>query len=173
MRKVLQTVTRASRWGKPRAKGRALGLACGSSFENLIAQVAEVSIDQEKERVRVHRIWCAMDPGLVINPDGAKAQIQGAVMWGVSSALKEEVLVKDGKLTAQNFTDYPLLSLEEAPDIQTFLLEDGSGEPRGVGEPPIAPVGAAIGNAIFALTGKRLREVPFNAERLRSAGILV
>ncbi|GEM49214.1 xanthine dehydrogenase family protein molybdopterin-binding subunit [Deinococcus cellulosilyticus] len=173
MRKVLQTVARESRWGKPRPSGRALGLACGSSFENLIAQVAEVSIDQEKERVKVHRIWCAMDPGLVINPDGAKAQIQGAVMWGVSSALKEEVLVKDGKITAQNFTDYPLLSLEEAPDIQTFLLEDGSGEPRGVGEPPIAPVGAAIGNAIFALTGKRLREVPFNAERLRSAGILV
>lgn len=171
MRKLLNAVAKASQWGKPRAAGRALGLACGTLSETLVAQIAEVSL--QDGQVKVHKIWCAMDPGLVVNPDGASAQIQGNIIWGLSSTLKEEVSVKDGKLTADNFGAYAILGAKEAPEVQVILLEDGSQKPRGVGEPPIAPVGAAVGNALFKLTGKRLREVPFTAERLKQAGITV
>lgn len=110
-----------------------------------------------------------MDPGLVVNPDGAHAQVEGNIMWGVGSALVEEMTVKDGQVTPGNFDAYPLLTMKEAPAVDVVLLEAGDGRPRGVGEPPIGPVAAAVANAFFALTGIRLRQLPMNPARVLQA----
>lgn len=107
-----------------------------------------------------------MDCGLTINPNGAAAQIEGNVIWGVGSTLIEEMRIKDGQVDINNFDNYPLLTLRDAPHVETILLEAGDGKPRGVGEPPIGPVAAAIGNAFFALTGKRIRQLPMTPERV-------
>jgi isoquinoline 1-oxidoreductase beta subunit len=125
-----------------------------------VAAVAEVSIDEETKQIRVHHITSAMDCGLVINPDGVKAQIEGNAMWGVSAALQEEVRIENGRVALNNFDTYPLLTMKEAPSVEAILVDTGAQEPTGVGEPPIGPIGAAIANAIFALTGQRLRRMP-------------
>jgi len=109
--------------------------------------------------VRVHRITCAVDCGLVVNPDGATSQVEGAVMMGLSSTLLEQLTWKDGQAQAENFHDYPLLTMADAPDIDTVFVGEGE-TPLGMGEPPLGPVAAAVANAVFALTGQRLRSLP-------------
>ena len=169
LRKVLEAVAEKSGWGTAAPAGRARGLACCIDADTAVAQVAEVSFDAASNRMRVHQITVAMDCGLTINPDGAAAQIEGNVMWGVGSTFLEEMQVKDGQIALTNFDTYPLLTMHDAPHVETVLLEAGDGQPRGVGEPPIAPVAAAIGNAFFALTGTRLRQLPFTPERIQTA----
>ena len=100
-----------------------------------------------------------MDPGLVINPDGAAAQTQGAIMMGISSTLLEEATVKDGKINVNNFDTYPLLTIKNTPDINVEMISSGN-RPFGMGEPPIGPVAAAVSNGIATLTGQRLRRLP-------------
>ena len=127
--------------------------------------MAEVSVN-DAGVIRVHRMTVAVDPGLVINPNGATAQVEGNVMWGIGSALLEEARIVDGRISASNFDGYPLLTLGAAPEVRTVLLES-DGRPRGMGEPAIAPAPAAVANAVFALTGKRLRQIPFTPERVK------
>ncbi len=169
LKKVLQAAAELGEWGKPAPAGRARGLAATIDVGTPVAMVAEVSLDAATGKIRVHKIAAAMDCGLVINPDGAIAQVEGNVMWGVGSALIEEMTVKDGQVTATNFDRYPLLTIKEAPEVSVVLLEAGDGKPRGVGEPPIGPVAPAIANAFFALTGKRLRQLPMNEARVKAA----
>ncbi len=169
LRKVLEAVAEKSGWGTAAPAGRARGLACCIDADTAVAQVAEISFDAASNHTRVHQITVAMDCGLTINPDGAAAQIEGNVMWGVGSTFLEEMRVKDGQIALNNFDTYPLLTMRDAPHVETVLLEAGDGQPRGVGEPPIGPVAAAIGNAFFALTGTRLRQIPFTPERIQSA----
>jgi isoquinoline 1-oxidoreductase beta subunit len=109
-----------------------------------------------------------MDCGKVINPDGAVAQVQGAVTMGISAALLEEITVKDGRVEAGNFDRYPLLRMGDAPEVETILLEAPGAKPGGVGEPPIGPIAPAIGNAFFSMTGKRLRQIPMTPKRVKS-----
>jgi isoquinoline 1-oxidoreductase beta subunit len=168
MRAVLEAVADKAGWGTPLPAGRARGIACCSDVGTMVAEVAEVSLDETTGRIRVHEVTAAMDCGLTINPDGAQAQVEGNVMWGVGSTLLEEVRVKDGRIDLNNFETYPLLTLRDAPHVQTVLLEAGDGKPRGVGEPPIGPVAAAIGNAFFALAGQRIRQLPMTPERIQS-----
>ncbi len=168
MRAVLQAVADRARWGKPLSAGRARGIACCDDVDTMVAEVAEISLDRRTNRLRVHRVVAAMDCGRVINPDGAIAQVQGAVTMGISAALLEEITVKDGRVEAGNFDRYPLLRMGEAPLVETILLEAPDGKPRGVGEPPVGPIAPAIGNAFFALTGKRLRQIPMTPERVKS-----
>jgi isoquinoline 1-oxidoreductase beta subunit len=167
MRLTLEAVAELASWGTPLPAGRARGIACATDVATTIAEIAEVSLTPEG-RVRVHKFYAAMDCGRVMNPDGAKAQIEGNIMWGVGSSLLEEARVEDGRISAANFDGYPLLTIKDAPVVESVLLET-DGVVRGVGEPPIAPVAAAIGNALFALTGKRLRQIPFTAERIAQA----
>lgn len=169
MKRVLTAVAERSGWGTPSPAGRARGLACCSDVDTQVAQVAEISLDEATGQIRVHQITAAMDCGLTINPDGAAAQIEGNIMWGVGSTLIEEIRVQDGQIAVNNFDSYPLLTLKDAPHVETILLSAGDGKPRGVGEPPIGPVAAAIGNALFALAGKRLRQLPLTPERLKAA----
>ena len=169
MRAVLEAAADLGNWGTSVAQGRARGIACCTDVDTVVAQVAEVSVDSETGKIRVHKVSCAMDCGLTINPDGAQAQIQGCVIWGVGTALIEQMQIRDGRVDLDNFDTYPLLTMKEAPQVETILLEAGDGKPRGVGEPPIGPVAAAIGNAFFTLTGARLRELPMTPERVQEA----
>jgi isoquinoline 1-oxidoreductase subunit beta len=166
MRAVLEAAADKAGWGTPPPPGRARGVACCMDADTMVAQVAEVSLDIDQNKVRVHKFVAAMDCGLVVNPDGAKAQVEGNIMWGVGSALLEEVKIRDGRVELTNFNEYPLLTMRDAPHVETLLLEAGDGRPRGVGEPPIGPVAAAIANGFYALTGQRMRTLPITPERI-------
>ena len=173
MKRVLQTAADLAGWSAPLPArdgwlvGR--GLACGEDVRTVVAQVAEVAVNPQTGEVKVGRVYCALDCGLIINPDGVEAQIEGNIMWGVSSALIEEAAIVDGKVRATNFGGYPLLTIRQAPDVVIRLIENKAEGPYGLGEPPIGPVAAAIGNAIFNATGKRLRRLPMTPERVLGA----
>jgi isoquinoline 1-oxidoreductase subunit beta len=156
-KKVLQTVAEKAGWNTPLPAGCARGIACSTDVKTIVAQVAEVSVENSK--IRVHKMTAAVDPGLVVNPDGCIAQTQGSVVMGLSSTLLERITIKDSKIEANNFDLYPLLTLRDTPEISVTLLESGE-EPYGMGEPPLGPVAAAVANAVFALTGQRLRTLP-------------
>jgi isoquinoline 1-oxidoreductase beta subunit len=156
-RAVLQAAADKAGWDTPAPAGRSRGIACCIDVGTVVAEVAEVSV--EEGQIRVHKVTAAMDPGMVINPDGAAAQTEGAIIMGMSSVFNEAITVKDGQVVPANFDTYPLLTMDRTPDIDVVLLESGS-EPFGIGEPPIGPIAAAIANAVFAATGQRLRELP-------------
>ena len=169
MRKVLEAAAEKAGWGTALPEGHAHGIACCIDVGTVVAQVADVSVERETGQVRVHRIVAAMDCGRVINPDGARAQVEGNIIWGVGSTLMEQASIKDGRVALTNFNGYPLLTMRQAPDIETLLLEAPDGVPRGVGEPPIGPTGAAIANALFTLTGVRMRTLPLTPDRVKEA----
>jgi isoquinoline 1-oxidoreductase beta subunit len=116
----------------------------------------------------VHKATEAVDAGLVVNPDGAEAQLVGGMTMGLSAVLQEKIEIRDGMVGQQNFNQYPLLTMERVPDFDVVFV-DSELPPKGLGEPPLFPVAAAMGNAIFNLTGKRLREFPFTPDAIRSA----
>jgi isoquinoline 1-oxidoreductase subunit beta len=157
IRGVLKAVAEKANWSSPLPKGRARGIACSIDTNTPVAQVAEVEIVDGE--IRVKKVTCAIDAGLIINPDGIKAQTEGGIMMGLSTALFEEVTIKDGKVTPNQYGYYPIALMRDAPEIEVVLLANGD-SPRGVGEPPIGPIAAAIANAVFALTGKRLNRLP-------------
>lgn len=161
MRAALEDVSHRAEWGRPSPDGRARGIALTTDANTVVAQIAEVSVEEGKPRV--HKIWAAMDCGVCINPDGAKAQVEGNIMWGVGSTLKEQMTIKDGAVDLTNFNSYPLLTMNESPDVEAVILPSPLDTPTGVGEPAIGPVGAAIANALFALTGQRVRTLPIVA----------
>ena len=156
-RDVLETAAEKAGWGSPLPAGHALGIGTSTDVNTIVAQVAEISVISDE--IRVHKVTSVVDPGLVISPDGASAQIQGSIIMGLSSTLVEQVYVEDGRLAADNFNRYPLLSMAQAPEIDVILLESGD-QPFGMGEPPIGPIAAAVANAVFSLTGQRLRSLP-------------
>ena len=159
MRAALQAAADRSGWANGLPEGRGRGIALATDGGAVLAEVAEISLDQDSGRIRVHRVVAAVDPERVINPDGARAQIEGFIAVGTSAALLEEITVKDGRVQAGNFDRYPLIRMVEAPD----------GKPRGLGQPPIGPIAPAIGNALFALTGARLRRLPMTPDRVKAA----
>lgn len=157
IKNVLQAVCDKAGWGKTLPEGLAMGLACSIDVNTPVAQVAEVEI--KNGQIKVRKVTCAIDPGIIINPDGVKAQSEGAIIMGLSATLFEEVTIKDGMATPNAFGYYPMAYMRHAPEIEVILLSSGD-KPRGVGEPPIGPIGAAIANAVFNLTGKRLNRIP-------------
>lgn len=167
MRGVLEAAAKRAGWGETRPDGRALGIACSTDVDTVVAQVAEVSLDEATGQIRVHKVVSAVDAGLFINPNGATAQTEGAVVMGLSSTLIEEMQVKDGRVNVDNFGRYPLITMDMSPDMEVVLLES-DGVPRGMGEPPIGPIAAAVGNAFFALTGTRLRRLPFKPDYVKA-----
>jgi isoquinoline 1-oxidoreductase beta subunit len=154
---VLDAVARRARWGEPREPGRHLGIALHESFGSIVAQVAEVSV--EGRAVRVHRMTCAIDCGLAVNPAGVIAQMESAVVFGLSAALYGEIGLEQGGAVQSNFDDYPLLRIDAMPFVDTILVA-GDGPMGGAGEPGVPPVAPAVVNAIFAATGKRIRRLP-------------
>ena len=169
MRAVLLAAAERSGWGQSRVAGRAQGLACCNDGGTVVAEIAEVSVDQDSGQIRVHRVVAAVDCGRPINPDGAIAQVEGSIVMGTSATLQEEITVEDGRIQARNFDGYPLLRMADAPAVETILLKAPDGKPRGLGEPAVGPIAPAIGNAVFALTGVRLRRLPMTKERVTAA----
>jgi isoquinoline 1-oxidoreductase subunit beta len=157
---VLQRAAEISNWSQ-KAEGIGKGVAIGKYGKTVVALVAEVSA--ANNQIKVERVTAVVDCGLVINPNGAEAQAQGSIVMGVSSALKEKITLKEGMVEADNFGQYPLLTLSESPRIRVeFINSANLAEPFGMGEPVIGPVAPVVANAVFALTQKRLRELPLN-----------
>lgn len=155
---VLEVVAEKTNWRNYSHSDRALGIACSIDVGTAVALVAEVSVVDDE--IKVHKITGAIDPGLVINPDGVKAQCEGGILMALSSTLYERIYLNDkGELSPTMYGEYPILTMRNAPEIEILLVGTGD-EPRGVGEPPMGPVGASVANALFKLTGKRLRELP-------------
>jgi isoquinoline 1-oxidoreductase beta subunit len=145
-----------ARAGQPE-EGRAHGVALHRSFGTTVAQVAEVSV--QEGAIRVHRVVCAIDCGLVVNPNIVAQQVESGVIFGLSAALHGEITLKDGKVEQSNFGDYPVLRMSEAPEVETIVMPS-SEHPEGVGEPAVPPIAPAVAAAVFKLTGQRLRSLP-------------
>lgn len=157
---VLDDVARRSGWGTPLPAGRGRGVAIVESFGSIVAQVVEASVGADG-RPRAHKIWSSVDCGTVVNPDCGGAQIMGGIVMGLSGALGEAITLEKGAVVQQNFSDYPILKLAEAPEIDVHFINSGA-KTGGLGEPGLPPTAPALANAIFALTGKRTRQLPFN-----------
>ena len=144
-------------WGTPLPAGRARGLAVHESFGTIVAHVAEVSVDGG--HIKVHAITCAVDCGTALNPLGVEAQMQSAIVFGLSAALHGKLTIKDGQVQESNFHDYPPLRMFETPKVSVHLIQSGA-PIGGIGEPAVAPIAPAVANAVFALTQHRLRTLP-------------
>jgi len=163
--KTLELAVEKAGWGAPLAPGRERGIAMVECFGTIVVHVAEVEVSDDGA-LKVHRITSAVDCGLAVNPDGFKAQIEGAIVFGLSAALYGEITLSKGAVEQQNFPNYPVVRLADCPAIEVHIIESdapfgGGGEP---GTPPVAP---AVTNAIFAATGIRIRELPINKHSLK------
>jgi isoquinoline 1-oxidoreductase beta subunit len=156
--RVLDAVAERAGWTAPPPSGIGRGLAIHESFGSVVAHVAEVSI--ESSRVRVHRVVCAIDCGLAVNPAGVAAQMESGIIYGLSAALHGEIRIKQGRVQESNFHDYQVVRMYEAPRIEVVIVPSQAAM-GGAGEPATPPIAPAVGNAVFALTGRRLRTLPF------------
>ncbi len=154
---VVKLAAEKAGWGKPLAEGHAHGIAVAESFASVVAMVADVSIT--KGRVQVHHMTCAVDCGIAVNPDSIRAQMEGAIVYGLTATLKGAITVADGRIKQSNFDDYPLLQLGECPVIDVHIV-DSDQAPGGIGEPGVPPTAPAVANAVFALTGQPVRSLP-------------
>lgn len=165
-RRVIETAARIGNWTtKPDSSGRSKGFAF-SRYKNraaFFAAIAEVTVE---EAVTVNRFWCAVDAGLVINPDGVRNQIEGGIVQATSWALHEEVRFAEGRIASKSWDEYPIIRFSEVPEIVVELVSDRSDPALGVGEVALGPTVAAIGNAVARALGTRIRRLPFSRERL-------
>ncbi|MCA9734738.1 xanthine dehydrogenase family protein molybdopterin-binding subunit [candidate division KSB1 bacterium] len=167
---VLKAAAKQFGWhGKKAPSGKGFGVACGTDAETHVAVMAEVDVDKKTGFVKVKRIVAAQDMGLVINPEGAKIQMEGCAMMGLGYALTEELHFNGGKITDLNFDTYELPKFSWLSKIETVLLDSGDPKPRGGGEPVIICMGAVIANAIFDACGARVLTLPMTQERVLAA----
>jgi len=155
---VLDLAAERAGWSSASPAGQARGIALWQFGDTFLAQVAEVSVASDGA-VRVHRVVCAIDCGVVVNPAGVEAQVQGAIIYGLTAALYGEITIDRGRVAQSNFTDYRMLGLADSPEIAVHLVRSDAA-PGGVGEAGLPPIAPAVCNAIFAGTGKRIRRLP-------------
>lgn len=161
---VLNLAAEKAGWGRPLPKGVSRGIAVVESFDTYVAEVAEVSIGKDGT-VKVHRVVCALDCGQVVNPHIVEQQAMGAIVYGLTQTLKNEITVDKGRVVQANFDSYDMLRMNEMPKVEVYIVPS-SEVPRGMGEPAVPPVAPAVCNAIFAATGKRIRKIPVRPEDL-------
>lgn len=154
---VLELAATKAGWGTPLPAGRGRGIAVVKSFESYVAEVAEVSVENGK--VRVHRVVCAVDCGVVVNPDIVAAQMESAIVFGLTAALYGRITIENGAVVQGNFDTYPMLRIDEMPVVEVHIVPSTE-KPSGVGEPGTPPIAPAVVNAIYAATGKRIRKLP-------------
>jgi isoquinoline 1-oxidoreductase beta subunit len=159
---VLNLAAEKAGWGSPLPAGRHRGVAVVEGFGSFVAEVAEVSVG-DSGQVRVHRVVAAIDCGQTVNPDTVVAQVESAVIYGMTAALKGRVTLKNGAVAESNFHDYRMTRMNEAPAIEVYIVPSTEA-PGGVGEPGTPPIAPAIANAVYAATGRRVRELPIRVE---------
>jgi CO/xanthine dehydrogenase Mo-binding subunit len=163
LRRALERVAEQAGWGKRRG----LGIACAEYHDSYVAIAAEVDV-ASSGKVRLARAWCAVDAGVIVNPDGAKSQIEGGIVQGMSWTLLEELRHKDGRVLAAGWDAYPIATFRDAPaSIEIVFTHDGKARPTGVGEVGAVPIGAAIANAVVSAGGARVRRLPLTPARVR------
>lgn len=163
---ALELAATKAGWGKPLGAGVGRGIAAHASFGSFVAQVAEVTVDEASGAVKVNRVVCAIDCGAVVNPDILEAQVEGSIVYGLSAALKGQITIEKGGVKQANFHNFRILKIDEMPVVEVHIVP--SKEPStGAGEPATAPIAAAVGNAIFAVTGKRIRSLPIKPADLK------
>jgi isoquinoline 1-oxidoreductase beta subunit len=163
---VLDVAAREAGWGNTLPKGQGRGVSVMHAFGSFFGMVVDVTVNGDGE-VAVNRVVCAVDCGMVVNPNTIEAQIQGGIIFGMTAALYSEITIKDGRVEQSNFTDYRMLRIDQTPPIEVHIVKS-SEAPGGIGEPGTAALAPALTNAIFAATGKRLRQLPVGRQ-LQSA----
>jgi isoquinoline 1-oxidoreductase beta subunit len=162
---TLEKVAEISDWEATLPEGRAKGIAF-VEHGSLGTGVCEISVDRNTGKINVHHFWIALDAGVVVQPDNVKAQMEGGIIMGISSVLKEQITLVDGQVQQSNYDNYPLLRMQEVPDIIEMVIIPSAEHPEGVGETATPMVAGAIANAFLKLTGKRLRHLPFTPDRV-------
>jgi len=165
-RKVLELAAEMAGWRQPPSSGRARGIAVADFWGTHVAEVAEVSLSSDG-RPRVHRVVCAVDCGVTVNPEIIKRQMKSAIIFALSSTLYGKITLKNGRVEQSNFHDYPILRINDAPEIEVHIVHSDE-KPTGIGEPGTPPLAPAVVNALFALTGKRIRKLPLDPAELRT-----
>lgn len=165
-RKCFETVANMCNWTAPRPAGRALGVAITERSGSLGAGVVEISLNQQTGKIKVHKVWVAVDGGVIVQPGPAKSNVESAIIYGLSSMLHERVTMKDGAVEQSNFHDYNLMRMSDLPEEMHVQFVDVNTRPTGLGEIGNPFLGGAISNAFFKLTGKRLRHMPFTPEKV-------
>jgi isoquinoline 1-oxidoreductase beta subunit len=158
---VLDTVAQKADWGKAMPQGTAQGVAIAESYGSIVAEVAEVSVSKRGE-VRVDRVVCAVDCGHVVNPLTVAEQMESGIVYGLTAALYGQITIKDGRVVEGNFDDYQMLRLDAMPEVETHLALTGGDKWGGIGEPGVPPLAPSVCNAIFKVTGKRVRSLPLS-----------
>jgi len=161
---VLELAAEKSGWGKPLPAGVFRGVACGppAFFGSYVAHVAEVSLTADR-KIRLLRVVSAVDCGTAVNPESIEAQMEGAIVYGLSAAMKEEITIDKGRVVQGNFDDYPLLTIDEMPKVEIHIVKSNA-PPDGIGEPGLPPIAPAVANAVSAATGKRVRSLPIRLQ---------
>jgi isoquinoline 1-oxidoreductase beta subunit len=163
LRRVTEMVAEKSGWGKRQhSKGSGVGIAAHRSFLTYVATVVEVEVNDQGE-VRIPRVDTVLDAGLVVNPEATRAQFEGAAVFGTSIVRSGEITATKGTIRQSNFQDYPVARIGDAPLQTNVYIVESDAPPAGVGEPGVPPFVAAFCNAVFAATGKRVRDLPFTS----------
>jgi isoquinoline 1-oxidoreductase beta subunit len=157
MRGVLQLAAEKAEWGKPLPAGRFRGIACFGCFSSYMAEVVEISM--ENDAPRVHRVVAALDCGLLVNPGIVEQQIPGGIVYALGNALRAKITIEKGRVVQGNFDDYAPLRLGETPAVEVYAVPSAE-SPTGIGEPSVPPLAPALCNAIFAATRRRIRALP-------------
>jgi isoquinoline 1-oxidoreductase subunit beta len=153
-------------WKTLRPEGRALGLSISERSGSLGAGVVEISLDRKSGKIKVHKVWVAVDGGIIVSPKPAAANVESAILYGLSSVLHERITLKDGAVEQSNFHDYNLMRMSDTPDEMHVQFVDVDTRPTGLGEIGNPFIAGAISNAFHRLTGKRLRHLPFTPDRV-------
>jgi len=164
---VLELAATKANWGTPLPPGRARGIAVVFSYGSYAASVAEVSVAPDGA-VRVHRLVAAIDPGLAVNPEQVRAQMEGGAVYALTATFYGRITIDRGRVQQSNFNDYPMLRINEMPVVDVHILDSGEA-PGGLGEPGVPTVAPAVCNAVYAATGKRVRSLPIDRNELRRA----
>ncbi len=163
---TLEKAAEISKWDETSIEGRAKGVAFLQRSGTLSTGICEISVNRQTGKIKVHHFWSALDAGVVVQPDNVKAQMEGGILMGMGSVLKEQITIVDGRIQQSNYHDYQLLRMEDIPESVETVIIESTESPQGVGESGTPLVAGAIANAFFSLTGKRLRHLPFTPDRV-------